>query len=351
MKINIDYKVLTIGPDIRGKGGIAEVLKIYRDDIFGQDNFLYLPSNSRRGTLMGLYNTLICFLRIPRLKKDAHIMHLHISTGKSFFRKLLIALWGKVWGYKIIGHWHGGRAPLFFKNSINRFFLKQFAMISHRLICLSPYWRDFFSDFFEENQLKIIYNPIKLQVGHNNRSYNGLRILFMGKITKGKGVFDLIEAVTKLSSREIIEQIVICGEGEIDKLQSLVKKYDLEKIVNYKGWVDGSLKMDIINDNNIIILPSYAEALPMVLLEGLCYGKALIGTDVGGVRDIISDGVNGFLLEKGDIEGLAQKIIYYAHNPGDIKIHGENSNKLAQNFTVQLHTEKLKSLYGEMMIL
>src|SRR5690606_27051470 len=133
------------------------------------------------------------------------------------------------------------------------------------------------------------------------------KLLFLGTINDNKGIFDLLEAFYQnlvfFSGRVLLS---IGGVGESARLQKEISEKELGQIVNYLGWVNHEDKRKQMTGCDLVILPSYNEGLPMVLLEAMSYGKPVIATPVGGIPEIVKQKSNGFLVAPGDIQGFAQ---------------------------------------------
>lgn len=75
--------------------------------------------------------------------------------------------------------------------------------------------------------------------------------------------------------------------------------------VNFPGWISGIQKENMLRKASVCLLPSYYEGMPISLLEAMSYGLAVVASNVGGIPSVIEDGVNGLLINPGDIEAIA----------------------------------------------
>ena len=138
-----------------------------------------------------------------------------------------------------------------------------------------------------------------------SKSDHKFHVLYLGLVTQSKGIYDLLEVLKQ--GKELYEGKLVLhvgGNGEIDYLKTLIKEYDLENIVIYEGWLDSEMKNEMMNKCSIFILPSYAEGMPVSVLEALSYGHYIIATNVGGVPEIVNDEV-GVLITPGDQNALS----------------------------------------------
>ena len=316
-------KVLTIGPDIKGYGGIASVLQIYRREL---PSFHYLRSNSRFGTVAGAFSLMALMCRLPFARlKGRRILHVHTAAGKSFIRKSWIMSWGRFWGYKTIYHCHGAESKKYFeRRGINN--IRSILDRCSANIVLSQTWADYFTDIVGAEHVHVVHN-IALPTGTApKKPYSGvLRLLFMGAIGNRKGIFDLLDTIGANAAqwRGRIH-LTVGGDGEMERFHDTVAGYGISDMVTYIGWATGEKKDLAFKSADIAILPSYNEGLPVFILEAMADGLPVISTCVGGIPDAVDDS-NGILTEPGDKKAITDAINHYLTAPEDIEKHGRNS--------------------------
>jgi glycosyltransferase involved in cell wall biosynthesis len=128
------------------------------------------------------------------------------------------------------------------------------------------------------------------------------RLIFVGRLTEAKNLFNLIEAV---SQKGMI--LDIYGKGEVEE-KLRVHSRKLESRVNFMGVVPNEELPGILNKYKYYVLPSYYENMPKSLLEAMACGLICIGTDVQGINEVIEDGVNGVLAKNTDAASIASAI-------------------------------------------
>ena len=148
---------------------------------------------------------------------------------------------------------------------------------------------------------------------NKNKNKNKKRlpiITLVSRMLKDKGVREFVAAASKLNSEKRNGRFLLVGD--IDPLnptslnKSTLQKWDDDKIIEWKGWVQDIEK--ILKDTDILCLPSYREGLPKALIEGAACGLPIVTTDTVGCRDVVEDGVNGFLVPIKNIDQLAKKL-------------------------------------------
>ncbi len=133
------------------------------------------------------------------------------------------------------------------------------------------------------------------------------QLLSVGRLSPEKGQGVLIEAVAHLveTGRDI--RLVVVGDGPIrNELESLIAKHRLERHVHLAGWASGEQVRERLNASRALVLSSFAEGLPVVLLEALAMGRPAVATQVSGIPEVIEPGETGWLVPAGDAAALAE---------------------------------------------
>jgi glycosyltransferase involved in cell wall biosynthesis len=129
----------------------------------------------------------------------------------------------------------------------------------------------------------------------------------MGLLGARKGSLLLIEALSRLDP-SLAWRATIAGNGDVEGHVELSKRLGVASRVNLPGWL-GSAEVDrLILDADVVVLPSFAENLPMVIIEAFAQGVPVIASPVGAVAEVVEDGVTGLLTPAGDVGALASAI-------------------------------------------
>lgn len=149
-------KIIYIGPDIRMIGGIASVLRSYRDMVHP---FHFIAVNSHRGRLVGYFSLLALFARLPFARlKGRKVVHIHYASGKSWIRESKIMSWARFWGYKTVMHCHAGLFPAYANKHPE---VKNTLKHSDVNVVLSPKWIEIFRNQIGIDGTVSINNVIK----------------------------------------------------------------------------------------------------------------------------------------------------------------------------------------------
>lgn len=169
-----------------------------------------------------------------------------------------------------------------------------------------------------------------------NRNQKVNKLLFLGRLGKRKGTYDLIYAIKALKDMGVLVKCIFAGDGEIEKAKMLAEELGVLNQLEFTGWIDTKKKMKLLKSIEVIVLPSYNEGLPMTILEGMASGKIIISTTVGAIPEVIIEEENGFLIEPGDIKKLAEVIKYVYENEEILeKISKNNIAKIDKYFNIK----------------
>ncbi len=137
-----------------------------------------------------------------------------------------------------------------------------------------------------------------------------LRIAVLARLEKVKGVRYAIEAMEHIAAHFPASELVIAGDGsERAALEDLVRAKGLEKNVIFKGALRPDEVPAFLAAATVFICPSLAEGFGIVILEAMAAGSAVVATDVGGIPDIVTDGINGLLVPAHDSRAIADAVI------------------------------------------
>lgn len=168
---------------------------------------------------------------------------------------------------------------------------------------------------------------------------------YTGRLSAEKGVRYLVEAVARLNGQGTAVRLLIIGAGgEMQELQNLVRQQGLEDRTVFTGFQTDSEAW--ISCLDVLTLPSLTEGTPMTLLEGMSLGVPVIASAVGGVPDVVRDGVNGFLVAPGDVEGLSRKILAIMQKQVAVdEVVAQGMQTINSNYGMANWCQKIESVY------
>lgn len=343
-------KVLMVGPARSVKGGMTTVIDNYFD--YGLDKKVelkYIESINDKGKISKFIQEMKGMHEYKKNINNYDIVHIHMASRRSTFRKLKYLNIAKKYGKKVIMHIHGGGFSNFFENASDK--QKKYIVESLNkadyIITLTEEWEMYFKKILKtNNNITRVYNGV-LVPENFEKKYNS-SILFLGRICKNKGIYDLISAIKRV--KEIYPDVTlnIGGSGEEEQLTKAIEDNDLQSNIILHGWVNNKEKEKLLIENSIFILPSYFEALPMTLLEAMSYKCIPIVSNVGALPNVV--GNDGFIIEAGNIESISDAIIKVLSDvKGYQNIASNGREKIKEKYDIEVHISKINDLYNKVM--
>jgi len=133
---------------------------------------------------------------------------------------------------------------------------------------------------------------------------------YVGHLARGKGVLEFVESIYFLAQKRDDVRAYIVGEGPLkETLLKKTKYLGIEGMVAFLGWVPYENMPAVLNKLRLLVVPSLTEGLPNVVLEAMACGTPVLASPVGGIPDVICDGVTGFLLEQNSPQAICDAIL------------------------------------------
>lgn len=300
-------KVLMLGPARSVKGGMTSVVDNYYDAKLNEKVKLkYIETcNDSKYKISKLLKEIKGKLEFYKKINNYDVVHIHMASRRSTFRKAKYAHIAKSKGKRVILHIHGGEYKIFYNecNEEKKKYIKETLKLADKIIVLSEKWKEYFEKLVDKEKIVVINNAIKIPDDFE-KNLNNNELLFLGRIYDKKGIYDLIDVLAELKKEFKDIHLSIGGDGELEKLKRLIKEKDLEKNVACHGWISGKEKDELLRKSTIFILPSYNEGMPMSVLEAMAYKNIVLTTNVGGIPEVIENNKNGIMIEPGNKKAL-----------------------------------------------
>lgn len=214
---------------------------------------------------------------------------------------------------------------------INKIYTKQIDYI----ITPSEFYRTkFIEDGVNPNKIKAIHNSIEMN-DYNVKTKDDRYALYFGRLSKEKGIINLINAFTKLKKGKLY----IAGEGpEKENIEKIIKENKLEKRVELLGFLNKEQMTEKTQNCKFVIVPSiWYENCPYSILETLAIGKPVIGANIGGIPELVNDGENGYIYDYDNVNELAEKMKILFEDDKKVKEFSNKSKQLAKELYSREH--------------
>jgi glycosyltransferase involved in cell wall biosynthesis len=180
---------------------------------------------------------------------------------------------------------------------------------ARHIVAISPYIARYYRDRLR-GTLHDIPNPVAPEFFGVVREPEAKRFLFAGRISRGKGVLDLVQAVAH--EPRAVDAVTLAGaapEPEFSALlQSEIARSGLQERIRLAGLLDEPALLEEFGRATALMLPSYQETAPMVIQQAMAAGLPVIATRAGGIPDLIAHEVTGLLFDAGDVVSLARHL-------------------------------------------
>ena len=135
------------------------------------------------------------------------------------------------------------------------------------------------------------------------------RLVCVGRLCEQKGQLLLVEAVARVRASGTPVQLVLAGDGDMRAdIEQRIGALGLHGSVRITGWIGSEQVRDEILAARALVLPSFAEGLPVVVMEAMALGRPVLTTYVAGIPELVRDGIDGWLFPAGDVEALTAAI-------------------------------------------
>ena len=174
------------------------------------------------------------------------------------------------------------------------------------------------------------------------------RLVCVGRLCEQKGQLLLIEAARLLAAQGVAFELVLAGDGEMrGQIEALVARHGLQAQVRITGWISGAQVRDEILAARALVLPSFAEGLPVVIMEAMALRRPVLTTYVAGIPELVRQGENGWLFPAGTVEELAAAMADCLAQPADVlQRMGEAAyERVLQRHDIDTEAAKLASYF------
>jgi len=321
-------KIIMVGPDLAGQGGVSRVVTIWQEAGFFTDydvTYVNSCSDSSRHKFITMLKGLCHFVT---LLGSASLVYIHSSAFTSFYRKSLFLLLAHMFGKKVILHIHPSGFYDFYEGltgAPKRYVTFVLSQVD-TFVVLADEMKQKISTHFKHTPVYVLRNAVNLQEMADSTGIQRRvsELLYLGWYIRAKGVYELVDAVELLTKQGIVLHLNFYGTKEIEKLTEYVRSKDLTRVITVNGWIGGAEKLKVLYGSSLLILPSHSEGIPNVILEAMATRTPIVATFVGGMKDILRDGENAVTVEVNNPVELSEKILLLLRDD-------ELRNRIAKN--------------------
>mgnify|MGYP003588217846 CR=1 FL=1 len=292
----------------------------------------------------GIRTFIIFFYYLLKYRPD--VIHLTSSGSLGLWKDVFFAYIAKLFNIPLTIHFRFGRiSEISELNNWEWKVLKKVVSLSSSVIVLD----DNSCRTLKNQNLKNIFvipNPISESVENIINTQENCRfsdrndyrsLLFVGHVTKNKGIFELVESFSLLSN---IDELILVGPFELEVKNKIIELAGIKSDkITFTGALDKVEVLNAMQQANVLVLPSYTEGFPNVIIEAMAMQCPVVATNVGAVPNMLNDGYSnpaGLVVEPKNVEALTEALDFMISNPDQAKIFAHNAYlKVKSEYTLE----------------
>ena len=349
-----------VGPRPDSHGGVAATVRMMHRSQLESDFRLVQVSTYRDGpTVLKARQATRGLASLTRLCVTGRVdlAHIHITSGASLARKAVAVAIAVANRVPVVLHVHAHSGALFNGSTSvlsrsQRHVFRWTLESADTVVALTPAWERRLAERGRIRRSRVVANvpDIPLPAKPRSSTHKSL-ILFLGHLYRHKGVYELLEAFTRLKVERPDLKLVLAGEGpEAQDLSLRAKQLGVKGAVQLPGWVDTAEKEALLAEAACLVLPSFSEGLPLVLLEAMHAGVPVVATTVGGIPETVEDSREALLVHPNDVSALSDALARLVDDQAFAASLGENARARAlTEFTPGVFAVRIGDIYREVL--
>lgn len=359
-------RLLVVGPLPPPLGGVQLVIDMQVRSSLAQEFELHTVDTSKRQLRWAVENptwkTPLYFARdfsrlvraLVRLRPE--VVLVHAAPSLSFLRDWMFMVAARLAGAKVVCHYHGTLHTRFPSGETpsGRLIGRVLMAAAHRVIVLGPTYQRELNKAWGRDDIAWAPNMADIGLFRSMPADTpapwlapGERaVLFVGRLSAPKGIYDLFDAIPRVIDRFPETRFVLVGVAESDAmepvLRAAVEDRGIAGRVVFMGSLDGRDKAAAYVTSQMLVLPSWTEAFPLVVPEAMAAGLPVVVTAVGAIPDFVRDGEDGFLVAPKNPPELADRICQLLGDESLRRRMGERvRQRAARDFAIEIGCERV----------
>jgi O-antigen/teichoic acid export membrane protein/glycosyltransferase involved in cell wall biosynthesis len=275
-----------------------------------------------------------------------HLVYVHVGGNTSLYRKIAFIGAGRLAGRRVLVHCHAGNFEQYFaqQGNLGRRLILWGLGKSSKFIAVSLAMERLIGNLWPKVECVMVPYGIEaaLFAGQRAPANHSVRLLFIGKMGFLKGEQDLLRALQRVVKAAPNFRLDMLGQLSIT-ITSECRESGLQPLIDHLGPVSLEERMAFFKRADIFVLPTYAEGTPISMLEAMAAGLPVVSTPIGGIPDVVEDGVEGYIVDAGDIETLADRLVRLINDPERRRRMGKSARDKVRPFNWDVVLPQLES--------
>lgn len=251
-------------------------------------------------------------IAIGRARGDIAGVHIHLAERLSLVRKVTMMLACKALGLPMIVHLHAAQFPQFYSRlpRLARWLTRKAMQLPPCWVVLGHSSRHFVTGELAVpgDRVSIVPNGVPAPALPRRQAGDIKNVLFVGNLSPRKGVGDLLSALALPGWDRTRTRVCLAGGGDVEGYRQVAQSLGLGDWLEWTGWLDQAQVAQRMAQADVLVLPSYDEGLPLVILEAMAQGVAVVCTPVGEIGQVIENQHQALFVSPGDPVALAHEI-------------------------------------------
>lgn len=351
-------RVLVVGRGAPERGGIPAFLSLVAASDLASRHDLQTLNLTPRGTeraggracAANVRRTLGDVVRVWRAAAGADVVHVHtaLAPAVTILRAGALALAGRARGARVAVHAHGGLLATWLRGRARRATLRLALAPATLVLAVSHAGYDALAHILGPDRVRVLPNGVDTQrFVPGSGGHDPPRVLYVGTLTPRKGVIDLIHATERLAAAGVICEVVLIGgmPDEGSAAEEAVRRA-ADGRVRLLGSRAHEEMPEAYRDGDVLCLPSWWEAAPLSVLEGMASGLPVVATAVGDLPRMVTDGVTGRLVAPRDPDGLAAALAPLLTDPAARRRYGLAARRhVEREFSAHATVDAIDAVY------
>ncbi|MFN2501632.1 MAG: glycosyltransferase family 4 protein [Pyrinomonadaceae bacterium] len=353
-------RILMIGMHLtRTRGGISTLISgILNSSVAQQFSITYIETQAEDfGKIRKMALALAAGFRFicNSITTSYELTYVHLGSNASLYRESMYIALARILRQRVVVHFHAGDMDHYYSRQprLGQRFISWSLKRCTDFIAVSEASATRLRKHAPNAAITVIPNAIKTSSFSDRKQLRfkargePVRVLFVGAMGKLKGERDLIEALAMVDCDSTALSVSLLGYGS-DGIRDLCTRSGVGQLIDHLGPVPASEGIKYFERADIFVLPTYAEAMPISVIEAMAAGLPVITTKVGGIPELIEHGVDGFLVEPGDIKSIAatiETLINDKHLRRQVGLRAQD--KARKQMDISSFEEKLSSYLAE----
>lgn len=353
-------RVMWVSTSLATQGGIsAAVRTLAATPLWARWGVRHVASHQDGSAVAKVRRFAACLAQVllELVVRRPDLVHLHTSSDGSFVRKAAILWLARARGVPVVLHVHSGRFHDFHRGAPAplRALIRRTLAAADVVVALDQPWVERLRAIAPTARFVSVPNAVPLPPVTSEPADGATHVVFLGRIWEKKGAFTLVESwaealATVGGAVGEDARLTMAGDGDPDRARKLAAGLGAADTVTVHDWLPKAEVDALLDAADVLALPSLGEGQPMVVLEAMARGLAVLATDVGGIPGLVDDGREGFLVPPGDGPALTEALITMLRDPERRRAMGAAARRrAAAEFDVDVVWRRLDDLYADLL--